>query len=76
MRHWYAYTNIVCIATRLDANQSKLLNRIFVLSKLCVKIYIDGAIPRLDDKFGHFMTVNRYEDLHKSKNTIILSLRP
>ena len=28
-----------------------------------MKIYIDGAIPRLGDIFGHFVTVERYQDL-------------
>ena len=32
-----------------------------------MKKYIDGAIPCLGNKFGHFVTVERYEDLHKSK---------
>ena len=33
-------------------------------------MYIDGAIPRLGDKFGHLVTVERYEDLQKLKKSI------
>ena len=35
-----------------------------------MKIYTDGAISRLGDKFGHFVTVERYQDLHKLKKSI------
>ena len=42
----------------------------FILSNFCMRIYIDGAIPRRSDKFDHFVTVELYQDLHKLKSLI------
>ena len=62
--------NIVCIAAKLDASQPNLLNHFFCSKQLLYQKNIDRAIPSLVNKFGNFVTVETYQDLHTLKKLI------
>ena len=42
----------------------------FLVSNFSVNINIDGVIHRFSEFFGHFVTVDTYQDLHKLNKSI------